>query len=366
MTVTLYGAPHSLYTARVRSYFIKAGIDFREVPPTSDHYEDVVLAKAGGRRGMPTVELADGRVIRDSVAIIDHFEARGQQPFTPTSPRQRLVSQLFDLIGAEGLLRPAMHYRWRFPENEPMLRQHFAEITPRDPSPDYTVEGRFSRLKGAADNLGAPLERVELVEHLYVEFLKALDRHFESFPYLLGGRPSIGDFGLLGPMYPHLGRDPKPLSLMHEHGLNVLRWVERMNRSTPEHFGYGEIDEAFLPDDDIPATLKGVLRRAAVDLVPETIAVSRFTNDWLREQSGPDTGTPVERGLGMVTFEVEGHSITAMAQPFRLYLLARINAHVATAPALLNALLDDVGMAELSSCMLERAIGRAGNLEVWL
>ena len=75
MTVTLYGAPLSLYTGRARSYLIKAGIDYRETPPISDHYEDVVLAKAGGRRSMPTVELADGRVIRDSVAIVDHFEA---------------------------------------------------------------------------------------------------------------------------------------------------------------------------------------------------------------------------------------------------------------------------------------------------
>ncbi len=366
MTVTLYGSPISLYTARVRSYFIKAGVDFREVPPTTDHYENVVLAKAGGRRGMPTIEMAEGRVVRDSVAILDYFESRTQDPFTPETPRQDLVSLLFDLIGAEGLLRPAMHYRWRFAENEPMLRHHFAEITPREPSPEFTVEGRFARLKGAADMLGAPLERVELVERLYLTFLKALDRHFAAHPYLLGGRPSIGDFGLLGPLYPHLGRDPKPLSLMHAHGVNVLRWIERMNRPTPELFGFGEIETAFLPDDQIPATLLDVLRAAAVDLVPETVAVSRFTNDWLREQSGPETGTPVERGLGMVTFDVDGQSMTAMAQPFRLYLLARINAHVATAPEILGALLDEVGMGELATLRLNRAIGRAGNLEVWL
>ena len=364
--ITLYGSPISLYTARVRSYFIKAGIDFREVPPTSDHYEDVVLAKAGGRRGMPTIELADGRVIRDSVAILDYFESRADGQFTPGTPKQHLVSLLFDLIGAEGLLRPAMHYRWRFPENEPLLRHHFAEITPRDPGPDYTVEGRFVRLKGAADNLGAPLERVELVERLYLTFLKALDRHLAAHPYLLGGRPSIGDFGLLGPLYPHLGRDPKPLSLMHAHGVNVLRWIERMNRPTPELFGFGEIEAEFLPDDEIPETLLDVLREVAVDFVPETTAVSRFTNDWLREQSGPDTGTPVERGLGMVTFDVQGHSMTAMAQPFRLYLLARINAYVSTAPERLGALLDEVGMGELATLQLDRAIGRAGNLEVWL
>jgi hypothetical protein len=78
MTVTLYGSPMSLYTGRVRSYFIKAGLDFSERHPVSDHYEDVVLAKAGGRRSMPTVELDSGEVIRDSVAIVDNSVHRSR------------------------------------------------------------------------------------------------------------------------------------------------------------------------------------------------------------------------------------------------------------------------------------------------
>ena len=370
MTIKLYGSPLSLYTARVRSYFIKAGVDFEEVPPISDHYEDVVLEKAGGRRGMPTIEFADGEVIRDSVAILDHFEARSGFPFTPTTTKQRLASLVFDLIGAEGLLRPAMHYRWRFAENETMLRHHFAEITPRDPTPEYTLEGRFERLKGAATQLGAPPERIELVERLYLGFLRKLDTHLAEHPYLLGGKPCIGDFGLMGPMHPHLGRDPKPLSLMHSDGVNVLRWVERMNRPSPELFGFEGQAAEYLDDDEVPASLIDVLRHAAIDLVPETCAVARFTNDWLRANPGIAAGTPVVRGLGMTTFEVDGQSMTAMAQPFRLFLLARIQdslaASSATERSRLEAFLASVDMTPLIDCPIERRIGRNDNLEVWL
>jgi len=72
--VTLYGAPHSLYTGRARSYLVKAGIAYRERFPMTQHFKEQVLPKAGGRQSLPTVELADGTVIRDGAAIIDHFE----------------------------------------------------------------------------------------------------------------------------------------------------------------------------------------------------------------------------------------------------------------------------------------------------
>jgi glutathione S-transferase len=70
----------------------------------------VVLPKAGGRQAVPTVELGDGTVIRDGAAIIDHFEVTSGHAFSPKSPKQRILSRLFDVIGSDGLLRPALHY----------------------------------------------------------------------------------------------------------------------------------------------------------------------------------------------------------------------------------------------------------------
>lgn len=96
--IILYGSPMSLYTGRARSYLIKAGLAYREVPPTSSHFLNTVLPKAGGRRSLPTIELPDGTVIRDGVAIVDHFEAERGHPSSPTSPKQRIVRRLFDAI----------------------------------------------------------------------------------------------------------------------------------------------------------------------------------------------------------------------------------------------------------------------------
>ncbi|NCF43676.1 MAG: glutathione S-transferase family protein [Proteobacteria bacterium] len=368
--VTLYGSPLSLYTGRVRSYFIKAGIEFREIAPISDHYEDVVIPLAGGRRGMPTMEFADGLVIRDSVAIVDHFEAKLGTPYTPETPKQNTVSLLIDAIASEGLLRPAMHYRWRYPENEPLLRSHFEEITPRDAPSDYTVMGRFKRLKQSCVDLGASEENIPLVESLYLRLLKALDAHFALFPYLLGGKPSIGDFGLIAPMYAHLGRDPKPLSLMPEHGINVLRWVERMHRHDSNLGATHAASEKYLAHDEIPETLLEVLRHFAIDFVPETQAARVQINDWIQSQPMLQSGAEVKRTVGTATFDVEGRSITAATQPFRFYVLKRVQDYVATRPDAqrfdMVELLKSVEMASVLDMTLERDIGRSGNLEVWL
>ena len=114
MTITLYAAPQSLYSGRARSYLIKAGVAYRERSFMSQHYNENVLEKAGGRRSAPTIEMEDGTVIRDGAAIIDHYESANNYAFSPATPKQRVLSRLFDTIGAEGLLRPAMHYRWNF------------------------------------------------------------------------------------------------------------------------------------------------------------------------------------------------------------------------------------------------------------
>ena len=122
-------------TRLFRASLIRAGIDHRETTPTSMHYAKHVVPRTGGRQDMPTIELQSGAVIRDGAAIIDHFEAETGFRFTPVTPKQRIISRLFDVIGAEGMLRPAMHYRRNFPEeNLAFLRFHFQPVAPPKPN----------------------------------------------------------------------------------------------------------------------------------------------------------------------------------------------------------------------------------------
>jgi glutathione S-transferase len=368
MTVTLYGLPHSLYTGKARSYFLKAGIEFTEQVNAGPHYSNVVLPKAGNRRGIPTIELSDGEVIRDSTAIIDHFEDQRGGEFSPAGLKQNFISRLFDVIGMEGLLRPAMHYRWDFPENEPLLKFHFAMMFSGHPEKDAITEKSMNRMRNAGQSFGAVPDAFPLVESLYEEFIEVMNQHFAAQPYLLGSKPSIGDFGLIAPLFAHLARDPAPLAILQQRGLELLRWVERMNRPNADAGEFEGADEAYVADDEIPETLLTALKHIAVDFMPETRAAAAFANQWLDSEK-PEAGSTAERAIGLADFEVRGQSIKAIVQPYRIYLLQRLFAiydGAGSAQGELDTLLERIDMADLMSLRLSRNIGRSDNLEVWL
>jgi hypothetical protein len=266
-----------------------------------------------------------------------------------------------------------MHYRWNFPqENLEFVRYHFLHSQRDTPQREEKTEAMMDRMRHAGMIFGVTDQTRDLVESLYHEYLDALNAHFEQYPYLLGWRPSIGDFGLLAPMYAHLGRDPHPARLMQQRATRVYRWVERMNRAdqdAPEYFNAGT---DFLVDDEVPETLLAVLRLLAEDFVPETRAAADFINTWLAENQ-PEAGAPavgrLAQAMGTAEFRLRGETITALAQPYRFYLLQRVQSIYSdlnsTGRAAVDKMLDACGMAAILSATLDRKIIRSDNLEIW-
>lgn len=369
--ITLYGSPLSLYTGKVRSYLIKSHLTYREVLPNSPHFEEAVLPQMGGRRSIPVVETASGEVIRDGTAIIDHYEALNDNLFSPNTAKQSIVCKLLDVVGMEGLLRPAMHYRWNFDElNKEFLQFHFETFVPANLDKQEMALRRMNQMRDAGRGFGAIPETFPLVEKLYCGLLPKLNSHFATHPYLLGNRPCIGDFGMIAPLYGHLGRDPKPLSLMQSQAISLFRWVERMNRPTADLGEFSDQRDSYLEDDKVPDTLVEILRHVAKDFVPETTAACTAINGWLQEQENLEPNTPAERGIGMCTFPVEEQSVTALAQPYRFFLLKRVQDHYLSLASLEQAdvdrLLDACNLSEVMQLKLDREIGRLDNREVWL
>lgn len=369
----LYAITHSLYSGRARSYLIKHQIPFRELSTGHESFKAEVLPK-GKLATIPTLVTPEGEVIRDGAAIIEHFEATNGRPSQPRGPRQRIISALFDVIGTDGLLRPAMHYRWNFPEdNLAFVRYHFLHSQRDTPERAEKTEAMMDRMRYAAMIFGVTEHSQGVVESLYLDYLDALNGHFEQYPYLLGWRPSVGDFGLVAPMYAHLGRDPHPAKLMQQRAVSVHRWVERMNRAdqdVPEFFNAGT---EFIDDDEVPESLMTVLRILAEDFVPETLAAADAINGWLTENK-PEAGAPavgrLAQAAGTATFAVRGETIEALAQPHRFYLLQRVQDDYAslseTEKAAVDVVLSKSGMTAILDAALNRRIERADNLEVWV
>lgn len=369
--------PGSLYSAKARAYLRKNRIDHVERPPGHPRYLGEVVP-AIGRWIIPVLELPDGTLVQDTVDIIDHLIAAGAGPTVyPPTPVLRVVAHLLELFGGEGLLRPAMHYRWNFDEdNLAFLRDDFAGGLVPGAGPEERAaafDAASGRMRRAATAFGVVPDLVPTVEASYLEFLDLLAAHLETGPYLLGGAPTVADYAFMGPLSPHLARDPHPGLLMKRRAWRVWRWVERMNAPVEDAGEYVDPPTALFPDDGVPATLRALLGYVGEEHVPELVAQVAAIDDWLGDHA-VDVGEvvggrPDRRMLGTATCRWRGHELTTSVVPYRLYLLQRLQAAYDAAPAAARAavegLFDPAGLSVLLRLRPRRRLERRDNREVW-
>ena len=164
MDYFLYGSAMSFYTGKARSYLRKKGLRFEMRSTSHPGYARVVGVV--GHAYQPILETAEGEVVQDTTEIIDFVESRHSLPaMYPTTPVQRLVALLLELFGDEGLVKPAMHYRWSFPEaNDAFLASEFGRgiSSTEIPIPDGDDPAGAARALGARviDDAHASASRV--------------------------------------------------------------------------------------------------------------------------------------------------------------------------------------------------------------
>lgn len=315
-SLRLIGHEFSLYSGKTRSYLRHKQIPFVE----SSTLEDRELVRARvGRRVIPVVVTADDECVQDTTAIIDFLEDRyPERSVYPDGPWQRLVSLLLEVYGDEWLVLPAMHYRWHFKrKNLGYVLRNFGNIVrPNWPSMLRPIGGLpvamlFGNLYKPV--MGRSRGNIGEIEKSYESFLDDFNRHLEDHYYLLGSRPSIGDFGLIGPLYAHLYRDPYPGELMRTRAPNVAKWVERMQQ--PVNF-----DGDFLEDDQVPETLFPLLRRMFTEQLPVLLDTMRRVGKW-KEEHPEAKGIP--RFIGKHEFVLGDVSATRYVMPYAQWMFQR-------------------------------------------
>jgi len=376
----LYGTPGSLYTGKARAYLIKQGVAFENRAAGEAHFRDAIVPKIG-RWIIPVLEAPDGALLQDGSDIIAHFEAAGPTRFPayPPTPLHRLIGQIFELFGGEGLLRPAMHFRWNFDAaNRAFLAMDFpAALAPTGASAEMQAgvfEMASGRMRKAMASFGVSPDTIPAVEASYAEFLALFDAHLAASPYLLGGRPTIGDYGLIAPLYAHLARDPYPAEIMKRTAFRVWRWTERMNATDQDAGEYGAPPPELFEGDGVPDTLRALLRFVAEDYLPEVEAFVGFTNTWLAANPDIEPGTnglarPQDRVIGQVEFPWRGHAVKVAVMPYRLYLLQKVQDVIDMAApadqARMQGLLAETGLSALATLRASRRVERRNHLEVW-
>jgi hypothetical protein len=212
------------------------------------------------------------------------------------------------------------------------------------------------------------------IERSYLEFLALLNEHLEAAPYLLGGRPTIGDFGFMGPLYAHLARDPQPSLIMKRAAGRVWRWVERMNSPSLDAGEYLDYPQQLFADDEIPATLRALMAYIGEEHVAEMIAQVSFMDDWFAEHAEGSEGEVfaydvAKRFLGTVTFEWRRQEMSVGVVPYRVFMLQRLQDAFAACSErerhAVRGLFREVGLEPLLDARPRRRVARAGNREVW-
>ncbi len=375
-TYTMFGAPLSLYSGKLRCYLRKKGVAFRELLPShKDHLEKVLPVV--GRPVLPTMIDQHGTVHQDTTLIIDVVEQQSNKPgMLGASTFNQALVRLFELIGDEALLRPAMHYRWTYrEENNPFLTYEFARtMDHRAPfeAASQVAEAIMDKMSGYLPILGVTDATMGTIEENYLAFLKAMNAHLMAFPYMLGGVPTVADCGLMGPLYAHLARDPYPATVMKNNAHHVYRWVERMNAADAD---VPELAGSDMSEEEIEAlapTLLPVLKAAAVDFGPEVSALMTFMVNYIQENPC-EPGSPVlpkgMRGLGMISIPLGGNDTPIAVRPFTVFKIQRLQDSFDQLndgeKAQFKDILEQAGLGDLVGIRLPRRIKRENYKEVW-
>ena len=330
-TYVLWGSPHSYYTGKIRSYLIKKGVPYREEFAFHPQFQARILP-AVRHVVLPILETPDGRILQDTTDMIEHLEAVMPLPLMiPETPVQKAVAWLLGAFGSEALLPAGMHYRWSYrAEQENFLCAEFGRLLHRGPDREAryaTARQTMQYFNAFLPILGVTPETIPAVEAAYCELLDALDEHFLQVPYLLGGRPSIADFGLMAPMFAHLARDPVPATLMKNRAPNVFRWTERMNLARIGDGEFPDCPETYPANDGIPASLEPVLRLAFQDWGTQLLADATAYKRWIESTPAMPAGTMVSASgerkvhpsIGPMEYQWRGCTIRRNTSPHGLW-----------------------------------------------
>jgi len=267
-----------------------------------------------------------------------------------------LVSLLLETYGDEWLVIPAMHYRWNKDENIEFAKQEFGRTSAPQASPEeqYAIGQETSKpFAGALPRLGVSEDAIPAIEKSYMDLLTELDKHFAQHDFLLGSQPCMGDFGLIGPLYAHLYRDPYSGRIMDEHAPNVVAWIKRMIEPTP-------LSGKFLANDQIPETLLPILQR----MMNEQASVITQTIDQIAQWVEQNDGTAIDRVIGKVAFTIEDTQTSRLTFPYMQWMWQRCYDfyHAQNDKSVIDELLSSVnGLEDLLNTPINHRINRVNN-----
>ena len=225
----IIGAEMSPYSVKIRSYF-----RYKAIPHQWLLRNAASQAEYDKYARMPIIPLVitpEGTGIQDSTPVIDAMEKLHPEPsIHPGDTVANFISALIEEFGDEWGNKWMFHYRWARDVDQRASAGRIARM--RGPAASEEKHEAFAaqvrvRMVDRVWFVGSNEMTAPQIENGFVEMLGLLDSHLASRPYLFGGRPAFGDFGLWGQFY-ELWTDPTAGALIEGNTPHVLDWVHRM------------------------------------------------------------------------------------------------------------------------------------------
>ena len=225
----IFGAEMSPYSVKVRSYFRYKAIPHQWILRNADsqaEYEEHARMPI-----IPLVVTPEGKGIQDSTPIIDQLEKLYPEPsIHPDDPLTNVISALIEEFGDEWGNKWMFHYRWARDVDQISAAGRIARM--RGPKASEQEHEAFAskvraRMVDRVWFVGSNEVTTPQIEAGFLEMLMLLESHLANRPYLFGGRPAFGDFGLWGQIY-QMWTDPTAGAIIGGGAPHVLDWVHRM------------------------------------------------------------------------------------------------------------------------------------------
>ena len=208
----------------------------------------------------------------DSTPIIRRLEAEYPgRSVLPADPALAFIDYLIEDFGDEWCTKYMFHYRW-YPAEDADNAGTLLPLSMQLNLPDDTLaqmKAFFTeRQVGRLYVVGSNDTTAPVIDASYRRFLAAMEAHLAQQPFMLGGRPGAGDFGLFGQLSQLVGFDPTPRAIAHAVSPRTVAWVGCME----DQCGLEPQEDHWHALEEQPDSLRAVLAEIGRVYVPAQLA----------------------------------------------------------------------------------------------
>lgn len=233
----VYLSDVSYFSGKLEGALRAKRIGYERVRITPGILLNEVLPNTGWMK-VPALRRNDGLWLHDSTPLLRWLDAEHpERALIPSDPYCAFLSTLIEDYCDEWQWRPAMFWRWVWPDNARYLGARLgAELSEGTIHPAWGM-GLYFRRRQQRIYLhgdGVRAHNFDAIAALYPRSLAWLETLLADRRYLLGDRPSLVDIAWFGPMFRHYAQDPRPAALMAATAPRVWAWVTRLWNSGSE------------------------------------------------------------------------------------------------------------------------------------